>query len=144
MYWFHNFFCCKRYLSGKAPGFQSILDLVILDYIKVSITQNVLTVIVTYIGLFHGHIGNNLAQVLIIILVNLGGLELAALQVCLVIKAILIFKPELFQDASDFQVVGCSRIGAFIYTGLRFIIDILPEAKPTILTKLLTGTALKT
>ena len=98
----------------------------------------------TYIGLFHGHVGDSFAQALIFISVNIGGLELAALQVSLVVKAILIFKPELFQEVSDFQVVGCSRFGAFTYATLRFIVDFLPEAKPTIMTKLLTGTTLKT
>ena len=115
-----------------------------MDYIRFSIIKSVVTVIIAYTGLFYGQLGDNIAQILVFIGVNIGVLELAILQASLLVKAILIFVPQLVQEFSDSQVVGYSRWGAFVYSILRFIVDFLPEAKPTVTSQLLTGTSLAT
>ena len=103
-----------------------------------------MTVFVTYAGLFYGHFVENLAQALVFVAVNLGGLEIASLQMILIIKAILIFKPEWLSNSTDTEVLNYTRMVSVTYATIRFWVDFLPPAKATFGTKLLTGKPLET
>ena len=60
-----------KYLCSKPPGHQSVLDLVIMEYLILSIIRNLVSVVYHYIGLNHAPIEPNLANFLYLILVTL-------------------------------------------------------------------------
>ena len=69
-----------------------MLDLLIKDYLIVCITRNITVVFVQYLGLLYGQVEATLAQVIVLVATNLGGIEIAFVQVLLLAKYLLIFK----------------------------------------------------
>ena len=55
-------FLIYKYIWSKPPGHQSLLDLVIAEYLILSITRNIITVVYHCIGLLHGPIDPNVAN----------------------------------------------------------------------------------
>ena len=129
-----------KYLCSKPPGHQSVLDLVIMEYLILSIIRNLVSVVYHYIGLNHAPIEPNLANFLYLILVTCPRLEIASIQTILIIKAVLIFKGAWLADWADFEVIWLSRGIIFLYSTLTFLIDLnqKPHSFPAL--KLLTQT----
>ena len=128
------------YIAKKPPGHQSVLDLVIMEYLILSIIRNLVSVVYHYIGLNHAPIEPNLANFLYLILVTCPRLEIASIQTILIIKAVLIFKGAWLADWADFEVIWLSRGIIFLYSTLTFLIDLnqTPHSFPAL--KLLTQT----
>ena len=133
-----------QYINGKAPGHQSLLDLLIKEYLIVCITRNFATVLANYLGLLYGQVEATLAESFFAILINLGGIELAMVQVLLLVKYLLIFQAEWLVDRSDPEVIWSSRILVVIYSCIRFIVDLEQEPSAFEILTLLTGSEMKT
>ena len=133
-----------KYLKGKPLGYQTVLDLLIKEYLIVCITRNIITVVVNYLGLLYGQVEATLAEVIFLIAVNLGAIELAYVQVLLVVKYLLIFQAECLVDRSDPEVIWSSRILVMIYSCIRFIVDLQQEPSAFETLTLLTGSEMKT
>ena len=133
-----------KYINHKPPGSQSVLDLLIKEYLIVSISRNMAIVFVHYLGLLYGQVEATLAQVLVLVATHLGGIELAYFQVLLTIKYLLIFKANWLVDRPDSQVIWTSRILVLMYSGFRFVLDFHGPPNTYQTLSLLTGTELKT
>ena len=129
-----------KYVSYKAPGLQTVLDLLILDCIRLGITRNILQTIMINLGVFNGQLNIWLAKILFGVMVNFSALLIAFAQVTVVVKAILVFKAHWLTEVPDVQVIRISRIIAGIYASFRFFIDYwLMEPGPSLLLRLATG-----
>ena len=133
-----------QYINGKAPGHQSLLDLLIKEYLIVCITRNFATVLANYLGLLYGQVEATLAEAFFAILINLGGAELAMVQVLLLVKYLLIFKADWIVDREDSEVIWSSRRLVMVYAGIRFMIDMHLPANSFHTLNLLTGSEIKT
>ena len=133
-----------KYINCKPPGRQSVLDLLIKDYLIVCITRNITVVFVQYLGLLYGQVEATLAQVIVLVATNLGGIEIAFVQVLLLAKYLLIFKANWLIDRLDSEVIWSSRMLVLMYSGFRFIIDFHGPPNTFHTLTLLTGTELKT
>ena len=135
----------KYNINGKPPGHQSVLDLLIKEDLIAVITRNFAFVFVHYLGLLYGQVEAILAQVIIFVATtNLSCIECAYCQVVLLIKYLLIFKPNILVDRNDSEVIWTSRILVLMYLGFRFGIDFYGPPKTFSTHSLLTGTDLKT
>ena len=113
-----------KYINGKPPGHQSVLDLLIKEYLIAVIIRNFAFVFVHYLGLLYGQVEATLAQVIVFVgTANLSSIECAYCQVLLMVKYLLIFKPNWLVDRNDSEVIWTSRILVLMYSGFRFGID---------------------
>ena len=112
-----------KYINRKPPGHQSVLDLLIKEYLIVCVARNIIVVFVNSLGLLYGQVEATLAQVIFWVAINLGGIELAFVQVLLLVKYLLIFKANWLIDRLDSEVIWSSRMLVLMYSGFRFIID---------------------
>ena len=133
-----------KYINRKPPGHQSVLDLLIKEYLIVCVARNIIVVFVNSLGLLYGQVEATLAQVIFWVAINLGGIELAFVQVLLLVKYLLIFKANWIIDRLDSEVIWSSRMLVLMYSGFRFIIDFHGPPKTFHTLSLLTGTELKT
>ena len=133
-----------KYINRKPPGHQSVLDLLIKEYFIVCVARNIIVVFVNSLGLLYGQVEATLAQVIFWVAINLGGIELAFVQVLLLVKYLLIFKADWLVDRLDSEVIWSSRMLVLMYSGFRFIIDFHGPPKTFHTLSLLTGTELKT
>ena len=106
--------------------------------------MNITTVFVNYLGLLYGQVEATLTGVLFLVTTNLGGIELAYVQVLLLVKYLLIFKADWLVDRQDSEVIWVSRVLVLMYSGFRFIIDFYGPPNTFHTLNLLTGTELKT
>ena len=70
-----------KYINRKPPGHQSVLDLLIKEYLIVCVARNIIVVFVNSLGLLYGQVEATLAQVIFWVAINLGGIELAFVQI---------------------------------------------------------------
>ena len=109
-----------RYIKRKLPGLQSILDLLILDLIRVQAFNYTFFIIILLIGFFHGEIPFVASQVMIFININLAVYLFSLYQGFLLIKATIIFKGLWLADISEWTIVWTSRLFAMVWTSIRF------------------------
>ena len=129
-----------KYVKSKAPGLQTVLDLLILDCIRLGIIKNFLQTIIINLGVFNGQLNMLAAKILFLVVVNFSALLIAFAQVTVAVKAILVFKAHWLAEVPDIQVIRISRITAGLYAFLRFFIDFwLLEPGPSVLLGLTTG-----
>ena len=132
------------YLKKKPPGLQTVLDLLIMDILKVQML--VYSFFMTFLasGYFHGQLPYLFSQIMIFTQVNGGFYMFGLFQFFLMAKAAMIFKPSILNELSDSWLIGLSRIFATVYTVISFVGDcLILEAKPGVMTKFLTGTDAK-
>ena len=130
-----------KYIKKKLPGLQSILDLLILDLIRVQTFNYTFFILVLLSGYFHGRIPFILSQMMIFIIQNSSVYLFCLYQYLLLIKATLVFKGLWLEHVSDWTIVWTSRVFALVWTSIRFVGDILVQkSRPGPITKFLTGT----
>ena len=132
-----------KYLMKKPLGLQSVLDLIILDMIRVNLFNGIFFYGGFVVpGSLYGKFDYFTSQVIVFMLVNSRVLLFALFLNYLVTKAILIFKgPCWFNGIMDNEVVWLSRLVAIIVTIARFYGDFLVMKRiPGPMTKFLTGT----
>ena len=105
-----------NYVHGKPPGMQTQLDLLVMDNIRAWTLYTVLSKVVLSIGVFHGKVGFYVAQVFVGIFSFVDHLVIAAFSVTLIVKWILVFKSDWFDEVSDEKVLKVSRISMVIYS----------------------------
>lgn len=132
-----------RYISGKPPGHQSQLDLVIKEYLILSIIRNIASFVYHFIGLFVGPIGLLSANVLFFLVVSCPRVELSSLQTVFLVKAVLIFRGNWMADFTDSDLLWLSRRFILVYSSITCIVDCLqpPTMYPGL--NFLTGTDIK-
>ena len=134
-----------KYVKSKPPGLQTVLDLLILDCVKLGIIKNILQTIIINLGVFNGQLNMLAAKILFLVIVNFSALLIAFAQVTVVVKAILVFKGHWLAEVPDIQVIRISRITAGLYAFQRFFIDFwLLEPGPSVLLSLATGMSTNT
>ena len=131
-----------QYLQKKPPGLQSVLDLLIMDLLKLQMFNYSVWILFLFSGYFHGHLPYSVSQVMISVSLN-GNVYLFGLfQFFLLAKSVMIFKRSWIDEISDSWVIGCSRSFALISTFTRFMGDFLTSkgGPAGVMTKFLTGT----
>ena len=130
-----------RYIKKKVPGLQSVLDLLMLDLIRVQTFNNTYFITMLLTGYFYGQLPNVLAQIMICLSINTAVYIFGMYQFFIIMKAILVFRGSWVADVSDQTILWISRLFAFIWTGSRFFGDFMvPRNRAEAMTKFLTGT----
>ena len=117
------FILIHKYIQKKAPAWQSILDLLLLDGLKVMLLQIFLSTIRLGIGIFSGQINTLAAQVILGTSTSVASLILIMAELILILKALIIFRPGVLADQPDEKVIGLFRGTCAIMTSLRFALD---------------------
>ena len=137
------FILIHKYIHKKAPVWQSILDLLLLDGLKVMILGNFTTISFIYIGVFYGQLKPLVAQVILAFATSVMAMIIIMQEITLILKAIIIFKPGILTDQPDRKVIGLFRRSSFLLCCARFILDyFLQSNRPccSITLEFLTGT----
>ena len=136
-----------KYIKRKSPGLLTVLDLLTLDCIRIWIVYIILANSIIHSGLIYGQFEFITAQVLVFTSVNNLVLLLSAIQVTIVVKAVLIFKGQWLFDVPvvpDKRILLVSRCGTILYTICRFLVDFAGEPKSRPFIYILTTTDEKT
>ena len=112
-----------KYIQRKSPGLQSILDLLLLDLLKVMIVYNVVFISMIFTGIFHHQLDQNVAQVFLGTFTSIATLSVIMQENILILKAHIIFKPGFLTDQPDKRVIALFRRSSFIFSCVRFILD---------------------
>ena len=130
-----------RYIKKKVPGLQSVLDLLMLDLIRVQTFNNTYFITMLLTGYFHGQLPNVLAQIMICLSINTAVYIFGMYQFSIIMKAILVFRGSWVADVSEQTILWISRLFALIWAGSRLFGDsIVPRNRAEAMTKFLTGT----
>ena len=86
------------YINEKPPGMQTQLDSLILDNTRAWTLFTIWTLSILSIAVFFGPIGFEFAYALIVILTITVNLTLAAFTVTVIVKGVLVFKPDWFDE----------------------------------------------
>ena len=129
-----------KYLKGKPPGLQTVLDLLIIDCLRILLFNNVFSWLLISLG-FYGHVNFICSQIIMFIANNSFCFLVAMFQGTIIVKAVLIFRGHWIGDMEDYVAIWLTRIFASMYATIRFLVDLVPPARPKIVTKLLTGTS---
>ena len=130
-----------KYLKKKALGLQSVLDLLIIDLVKIQMFNYSFFMFFLLLGMCHGKLPFWTSQVVIFIMQNSDVYMMGLFQCFLVIKAILVFRGSWLADVTDTWILGFYRSSALVYTFIRCLGDFSSQKpKVGVLTKFLTGT----
>ena len=134
-----------KYVKSKPLGLQTVLDLLILDCVRLGIIKNILQATIINLGVFNGQLNMLAAKILFLVTVNFSALLIAFAQVTVAVKGILVFKAQWLAEVQDIQVIRISRIIAGLYAFVRFSIEFwLLEPGPSVLLSLAIGTSTNT
>ena len=130
-----------RYISKKLQWLQSILDLLILDLLRVETVNHIIFIFILLAGYFHGQIPFLMAQILAFLTINIPMYFFGLCQFFLMVKAVLIFKGYWLNDVSEVAIIWTSRLFALVMAILRFVGDIFFTQTQTqgLMIKFLTG-----
>ena len=132
------------YLKKKPPGLQTVLDLLIIDLLRLQMFNHTFFIIFLLSGYLHGHLPFYVSEVMIFILTNGQTYLFGLFQFFLIAKAVMIFKRSWLDEVNDSWVIGFSRSFALVYTFIIFIGTFLTKgAAPSVMIKFLTGTDAK-
>ena len=137
------FVLIHKYIQKKAPVWQSILDLLLLDGLKVMVLSNIVMITFIYIGVFHGELKPIVATVILGFAACVVSLIIIMQEIIMILKALIIFKPGILTDQPDRKVIAIFRQSSFLVCCLRFIMDyFLQSNRPccSLTLELLTGT----
>ena len=98
-----------NYLKKKPPGLQSVLDLLIIDLVRVQMFNYAFFMCFLFIGILHGQLPFLTAQLIIFILQNSDVYVLGLFQCFLVIKAVLIFRGSWIAEVTDSGILRFYR-----------------------------------
>ena len=112
-----------NYINSKPPGMQTQLDLLVVDNIRAWTLHTVLSSVVLSIGVFHGKIEVFVAHVIVGIFSFVDHMVIAAFTVTLIVKWILVYKSDWFDEVSDEKVLKVSRISMVIYSTILQLIN---------------------
>ena len=112
-----------QYIRKKLQWLQSILDLLILDLLRVETVNHIIFIFILLAGYFHGHIPFLMAQILAFLTINIPMYFFGLCQFFLMVKAVLIFKGYWLNDVSEVAIIWTSRLFALVMASLRFAGD---------------------
>ena len=129
-----------RYIRKKLQWLQSILDLLILDLIRVETVNHIIFIFILLAGYFHGQIPFLMAQFLTFLTINILMYLFGLCQFFLMVKAVLIFKGYWLNDVSEVTIIWTSRLFALVMASLRFVGDFSTQkGNQGLMIKFLTG-----
>ena len=121
------FILIHKYIQKKAPAWQSIIDLLLLDTLKVKILQNCFSVLI-YSGILYQRLNPIVAQIMLGMTTSSLVLVLIMQEIMLILKALIIFKPGILTDQPDQKVIQLFRQSSFFCCCAVFILDYLLQA----------------
>ena len=98
-----------EWFSNPVPGLQSILDLLIIDIVRVQMFNYVFFMCFLFIGIFHGQLPFLTSQLIVFILQNSDVYVSGLFQCFLVIKAVLIFRGSWMAEVTDSWILRLYR-----------------------------------
>ena len=101
------FLLIHKYIEKKAPAWQSILDLLLLDGSKAMIVHNILMFIMNFLGISYGQLSIVASEIMLGITTSCTMLVISMQEIGLVLKALIIFKPGVLVDLPDLKVSHC-------------------------------------
>ena len=116
------FLLIHKYIERKAPAWQSILDLLLLDGSKTMIVHNCLLFIMNFLGITSG-LTIVASEILLGITTSVSMLIISMQEIVLVLKALIIFKPGLLVDLPDLKVINLFRRTSVIASCFRAVWD---------------------
>ena len=116
-----------QYIRKKLQWLQSILDLLILDLLRVETVNHIIFIFILLAGYFYGQIPFLMAQILTFLTINIPMYIFGLCQFFLMVKAVLIFKGYWLNDVSEVAIIWTSRIFALAMASLRFVGDFLTQ-----------------
>ena len=129
-----------QYIRKKLQSLQSILDLLILDLLRVETVNHIIFIFILLAGYFHGHIPFLMAQILAFLTINIPMYFFGLCQFFLMVKAVLIFKGYWLNDVSEVAIIWTSRLFALVIASLRFVGDFVTQkGNQGLMIKFLTG-----
>ena len=140
------FILIHKYIQKKAPVWQSILDLLLLDRLKVMILSNIIIISFIYIGVFYGELKPIVATVFLGFSTSFISMIIIMQEIILILKALIIFKPGILTDQPDQKVIRLFRQSFLFCCCARFIVDYFLQAnRPccSLTLELLTGTKMQ-
>ena len=117
----------SKYIQKKAPAWQSIIDLLVLDGLKAMILCNCITIIISS-GIFYGRLNPIVAQVMVSIVTSSLVLVIIMQEIILILKALIIFKPGILTDQPDQKVIQLFRQSSLVGSCVRFVLDFLLQS----------------
>ena len=120
-----------KYLKKKPMGLQSVLDLLIMDMIKVNGLNSTSWICFVMFGYFHGQLPYIFSLIWIWILINVNVYLFCLYQYFLLIKTIVVFRGTWLEDISDYKILTMSRIFAIVYSSIRLLGDYLLNSEPS-------------
>ena len=132
----------RKYHREKPPGLQTILDLLIIDSVNLFLIFNAVDLVV-FLNVtihLHEHLPLEVTQILFFFITNSAVLFLASLQIMQIVKALLIFEPQSFENYPDHKVLKHSRIFVGVYASIRFTLSVVQPPVSNTFTKAITGT----
>ena len=135
----------RKYHKEKSPGLQTILDLLIVDSANLFLIFNFISLLIFAYLTFelHNYVPLVLTQLTFLLITNSVVLFLASLQIIQIVKALLIFEPQTFENYPDHKVLKHSRIFVGAYTSLRLILAVAQPPVSNAVTIAITGTDVK-
>ena len=130
----------RRYIKKKAPGHQSVLDLLLLDIFFLQSFYYTDFLLVMLAGMLHGQLSYALSQIMLALLMIPMLMSTCLCQFFMMIKGILIFRGQWIAEMTDTSIKRMTRIGAFVLTNLILFGNFwLQGPKPAVLTTFLIG-----
>ena len=128
-------------MGRKPPGFQTAVDLCILDIIKFRLFALLYLTLILDLGLFHGQLELEISEILWKIYFFTGLFHITTTQIILSIKATLIFKGEWINELSDRATTRIFRFSSMLYAFIVITFDERPGQDPIYpkILQLLTG-----
>ena len=128
-------------MRKKPPGYQTALDLCILDLVKCRCLGLIYSSFILDVGLFYGKLELKTGDVMLKVYFTIVLLQVTTTQVILILKATMIFKGEWINELSDEAIKRIFRFASILYTITITIFDARPGQEPASLPflQLLTG-----
>ena len=133
------FLLIHKYIEKKAPAWQSILDLLLLDGSKAMIVHNILMFIMNFLGISYGQLSIVASEIMLGITTSCTMLVISMQEIGLVLKALIIFKPGVLVDLPDLKVIALFRRTSVTASSLRCIWDFFLPARREMMLEFMTG-----
>ena len=133
----------KSYLRKKLPGQQTILDFCLQDGIVIWMIRMLWTNLCFYIPHVLGSFSINTGSFMVFIHVSLLMVQIGFVQICLMVKVLLIYKGDWISEFSDKTVMWSFRAAMLVYPlffyGFEQIFSTATNSSPSFLLYHLTG-----
>ena len=114
------------YLQQKLPALQTLLDLVIIDTVRIAIFTEVFTLLPYFVHFTNIRLSSFSAHLCLLAFRFFFTCLCNLIQTALIVRAILLFKSEWFDGLVDQEVLRNIRLGLMGLSSMMFVIDLIP------------------